>query len=84
MEIFKLIESKISYFKGLKALLVYGSYANGQYRQDSDIDIAYLTDYKEPISKLDLLAELSEISTLPDIDLVCLNDLSPISNKRLH
>lgn len=78
MDIFEAISNRMKEKKGLKTFLVYGSYADDSFRADSDIDLAYFTDYDKPISKLELLETLLEIESLPELDLVCLNDISPV------
>jgi predicted nucleotidyltransferase len=55
-----LIEIKRIYGKHLKSVILYGSYARGDYTADSDVDIMILVDLKEDeIEKY--LDDLSEV-----------------------
>jgi predicted nucleotidyltransferase len=74
----QLLKGKFSNYPGLIALLIYGSYANGKQTLNSDLDLAYLTDYKNPLSKLELLESFLGINELPMLDLTCLNTCNPI------
>lgn len=76
--------SKIAKKHGLKLVLLFGSYASGKVRKDSDLDIAVLTDENENISDLkkytDLLFFLSETLEIPSqkMDLTNLNNANPL------
>jgi len=74
----KAIIAKLQSNSALHAVLIYGSQANKTAKAASDIDIAYLTDYKKPLNILDISSSLSEIEILPDIDLCCLNTANTI------
>jgi predicted nucleotidyltransferase len=64
---------------GIKLLYIFGSYAKGNNNKSSDIDIAVLLhDIYKPIDKLSLLGDLTRIFNRNDIDLVILNDASPV------
>lgn len=79
----KAIQEKLGTNPNLYAVLIYGSQANKTAKATSDIDVAYLSDYKNPASKLEILNSLSEIDILPDIDICCLNTASPILSMQI-
>ena len=56
---------------------LFGSYANGTYREDSDIDVAVYMDETSLDMQLSLHHEL-EKSLKKDVDLVILNDVKNI------
>ena len=55
---------------GISRLLLYGSRARGDYREDSDVDIAVVFAGAAPVSydRFKLLMQLSDIRTLAIID----------------
>ena len=60
-----------------KTIILYGSYARGDYTADSDVDIAILTDsdreqVKKYSSQLDELATQIGIDTMAIVNFVCL------------
>ena len=57
----KFVEQSVeAYDAHIRKIILYGSYARGDYREDSDIDIMVLVDYpREMISDMD--SELSNI-----------------------
>ena len=59
---------------------LFGSYAKGTNKEDSDIDLAILCDVKNMPSKMDILSWRQELSEVlhKEVDLICLNDASPI------
>jgi len=65
---------------GLAAAVLFGSAAEGRLRSDSDIDVALLFAHAAipaPFDLLDLRGVL-EIAVGRDVDLIVLNDASPI------
>ena len=74
----KAISDKLQSNTALSAVLIYGSQADSSAKPASDLDIAYLTDYKQPVDKLEILSSLTEIDILPDIDLCCLNTINTV------
>lgn len=69
------------YGKHLKAVILYGSYARGDYNKDSDIDIMILLD----LADLDIKKYRHELSRLTydfnmDYDL----DIKPIAKNEVH
>ncbi len=63
---------------GLQALYLFGSRATGRARADSDVDLAALVEHApEPLDRLQLRQQLEEEVGEP-VDLVILNDASPI------
>ena len=69
------------YGKHLKAVILYGSYARGDYRADSDIDIMILLDFSDMDVK-EYRHELSgeSFDFTMDHDL----DIKPIANSQQH
>jgi uncharacterized protein len=64
---------------GIAGVWLFGSAVRGAMRPDSDIDIGVLFDSKPGLDALaDLRAELQQALGFEDIDLVPLNDASPI------
>ena len=58
-------------------VIVYGSRARGDYKPNSDLDVAILTENKIPASLMaQLREELDELPTLVSFDLVDLNSVS--------
>jgi len=71
-EVIKILKSKLN----CSAIVLFGSYARGTQRPDSDIDIAIKS--KREVSKLeifDLVQEL-EVVTKKDVDLIDLDSIS--------
>lgn len=63
---------------------VFGSYANGNVREDSDIDIAiYLKDNIDTYEYLDMKMKLSE-ALRREVDLVILNDATPLLKYEIY
>lgn len=61
-----------------KAIYIFGSYATGKVNEDSDIDIAFLSDKK--IEKYDIFIKAQEISSKVnrEIDLIDLKDSTTV------
>lgn len=63
---------------------IFGSYAKGNIREDSDIDIAiYLKDNIDTYEYLDMKMELSEVFKR-EVDLVILNDATPLLKYEIY
>ena len=63
---------------------IFGSYAKGNIRKDSDIDIAiYLKDNIYTYEYLDMKMELSEVLKR-EVDLVILNDATPLLKYEIY
>ncbi len=72
----KKINEILKEIPGVDAAFIYGSVASGEATALSDIDIAFLSSAKNPVTKLEVFEKLvPEINK--DIDVVCLNDASP-------
>ena len=67
------------YGKHLKAVILYGSYARGDYRADSDIDIMILLD----LSDMDIKEYRHELSG-ETFDFNMDHDLKPIAKSQQH
>lgn len=64
---------------GIKLIYIFGSYAKGENRADSDLDIAvYFDSEVDGFVKLDILDELVGIFNREDIDLVILNNVDEV------
>ena len=64
---------------GIKLIYIFGSYAKGENRADSDLDIAmYFDSEVDGFVKLDILDELVGIFSREDIDLVILNNVDEV------
>lgn len=64
---------------GIKLIYIFGSYAKGENRIDSDLDIAmYFNREVDGFVKLDILDELVGIFNREDIDLVILNNVDEV------
>ena len=74
----QVIKDKLESEPRLHAVLIYGSQANSSASPSSDIDIAYLADYKNPIDKFEFINMLAEIELLPELDIACLNTANTI------
>ena len=69
------------YGKHLKAVILYGSYARGDYRADSDIDIMILLD----LSDMDIKAYRHELSGETfDFNMDHGLDIKPIAKSQQH
>lgn len=74
-------EIKKIYGSHLQRVILYGSYARGDFRQDSDIDIMILLD----ISDLELKAYSQELSYMTyDFNLDNGLDIKPIAKSEAH
>lgn len=63
----------------IKLIYIFGSYAEGENRADSDLDIAmYFDSEVDGFIKLDILDELVGIFNREDIDLVILNNVDEV------
>lgn len=63
----------------IKLIYIFGSYAKGKNDKNSDLDIAILLNKGyNPMEKLDLIGELTDIFKRNDIDLVILNDANEV------
>ena len=63
----------------IQLIYIFGSYAKGINRENSDLDIAmYLDGKPEPLVKLDILDDLVRIFRREDIDLVILNQVNMV------
>lgn len=74
-----------SSFSGIIAVYLYGSFVTGRIHSESDIDVGVLFAYQHIPSVtelLDLRAELTERLDR-EVDLVCLNEVSPILQKQI-
>ena len=64
---------------GIKLIYIFGSYAKGENRADSDLDIAMYFDREvDGFVKLDILDKLVGIFNREDIDLVILNEVDEV------
>ena len=64
---------------GIKLIYIFGSYAKGENRAGSDLDIAiYFDNEVDGFVKLDILDELVGIFNREDIDLVILNNVDEV------
>src|SRR5262245_25966253 len=84
----KAIAECVSSKKGVLAAYVFGSVAAGRARRDSDIDIAVLLRDAMPQSRmfqcrLNLIADLGAKLHRSDIDVVILNEASPLLAHRV-
>lgn len=63
----------------IKLLYIFGSYAQNKNNKNSDLDVAVLLeDGYNPIVKLNIIGDLIDIFKRDDIDLVILNDATPL------
>lgn len=63
----------------ISLIYIFGSYAKGNNRKDSDIDIALLLNGEiDPYTKLNILGALVDIFKTENIDLVILNDVNEV------
>lgn len=64
---------------GIKLIYIFGSYAKGENREDSDLDIAMFFEGEvNGFIKLDILDRLVGIFNREDIDLVILNNVDEV------
>lgn len=70
---------------GVIAVFVYGSYASGKTHSRSDVDIAILCDPDNSPSFFETQEMQTELSIRlrKEVDLVCLNEASPILQKQV-
>lgn len=71
---------------GVSAILLFGSYATGKIKSDSDIDIAVLFEPQNipsPMELWELKEKLAE-TLLVEVDLVCLNHADPIIANQIY
>ena len=82
----KIILDQLHDQKGLIAVLVYGSYAKGTARDDSDVDIALLYKPEQAPDSLELWDLHTRLmSALPtEVDLICLNQADPIIGNQVY
>jgi len=78
----------VSRRREIQAAYVFGSVATGRARADSDVDVAVLVDPRKPRLRgldyqLDLMADLGAALHRPDIDVVLLNDATPLLAHRV-
>ena len=74
----KHLDELIGQFK-INLIYIFGSFAKGNNREDSDLDIAVLLEGEtNPFIKLELLNELIDIFHRDDIDLVILNSVDEV------
>ncbi|MEQ2129873.1 nucleotidyltransferase domain-containing protein [Caldanaerobacter subterraneus KAk] len=81
-EVEEVFKRNLQYLKekyDIKLIYIFGSYAKGTNRKDSDLDIAVLLggDYT-PFEKLELIGDLVEIFKRDDVDLVILNEANSV------
>ncbi|AAM23974.1 putative nucleotidyltransferase [Caldanaerobacter subterraneus subsp. tengcongensis MB4] len=81
-EVEEIFRSNLSYLQekyDIKLVYVFGSYAKGTNRKNSDLDIAVLLggDYTL-FEKLELIGDLVEIFKRDDVDLVILNEANSV------
>lgn len=63
----------------IKLIYIFGSYAKGKNDKNSDLDIAVLLEKGyNPLDKLSLIGDFTDIFKRNDIDLVILNDANPV------
>jgi len=70
----KIKKELLNYFKDSETIYLFGSFANGTFTKNSDIDIAIL--YKQPIPPLELFNKQNELFMIfnRDIDLIDLQN----------
>lgn len=71
------IDKLLSLFD-IKLIYIFGSYAKGNNRKSSDLDIAVLMGEYAPLDKINLIGEFMDIFKRDDIDLVVLNDVNEV------
>ena len=78
-EIFKLHIDNLIKEYSISLIYIFGSFARGINRKDSDIDIAVLLDCEIDVyTKLNILGVLVDIFKREDIDLVILNNVNEV------
>jgi predicted nucleotidyltransferase len=77
--------ARLAETRGLVAAYVFGSHAAGRAHAESDVDVAvlvdraiYPTDDERYELRLRLLGDLSSALATSDVDLIVLNDVSPV------
>jgi predicted nucleotidyltransferase len=77
----------VSRHREVQAAYLFGSAATGRMRPDSDVDVAVLVNSVKPFRflkyRLDLMADLGKALHRADIDLVLLNQASPLLAHRV-
>lgn len=81
-EVEEVFKRNLQYLKekyDIKLIYIFGSYAKGTNKKNSDLDIAVLLggDYA-PFKKLELIGDLVEIFKRDDVDLVILNEANSV------
>jgi predicted nucleotidyltransferase len=81
-----LITESFRHQKGVIAVLLYGSYARGTAKADSDVDIAVLYEHESVPAETELwtLQGYLEEKLEREVDLVCLNDISLILASQIY
>ena len=84
MDIIKNCRDILIQYEDIIFAFIFGSYAKGNIREDSDIDIAiYLKDNMNTYEYLDMKMELSE-ALKREVDLVILNDATPLLRYEIY
>ena len=81
-EVEEVFKRNLQYLKekyDIKLVYIFGSYAKGTNKKNSDLDIAvFLGGDYAPFKKLELIGDLIEIFKRDDVDLVVLNEANPV------
>lgn len=77
-----LFDEMLKLFKdfGLKKVILFGSRARGDYRNNSDIDLAVIFNSKDNDNYIRLFTKLEELNTLYKFDVI---DFNRITNDKL-
>lgn len=80
------IVAKLAKVPGVQVICLFGSYASGQAKADSDYNVAILFDHAEIPKPLDLIVLREELADELEksVDLVCLNTCSPILGMQIY